>query len=66
MFWCLEINDLAVSKLAAGREKDLAFVDAMLRRNLVSRETIRKRLAATPRISPELLSLAIARLDRQK
>lgn len=29
--WCIDPDDLAVSKLAAGREKDLEFVRALLR-----------------------------------
>lgn len=29
--WCLDPHDLAFSKLAAGREKDLTFVSALLR-----------------------------------
>ena len=33
--WCLEPHDLAFSKLAARREKDLAFVAALLRHHLV-------------------------------
>jgi hypothetical protein len=32
--WCLEPHDLAFSKLAARREKDLTFVSAMLRHKL--------------------------------
>lgn len=32
---CLDPHDLAISKLAAGREKDLAFVGAMLRLKMV-------------------------------
>src|SRR5262245_48362929 len=34
--WCLEIHDLPVSKLAAGREKDLDFVRVLLRERMVS------------------------------
>ncbi len=34
--WCLEPNDLALSKLIAGREKDLEFVSALLREGLAS------------------------------
>ena len=34
--WCLEANDLAVSKLAAGREKDKAFVRDLLKYKMVS------------------------------
>jgi hypothetical protein len=33
--WCLEPHDLAFSKLAAGREKDLNFVAALLRHKMV-------------------------------
>jgi hypothetical protein len=33
--WCLEPHDLAFSKLAARREKDLAFVKALLHHKLV-------------------------------
>jgi hypothetical protein len=62
--WCLEVHDLAVSKLAAGREKDLNFVGAMLRTNLASADTIRRRLESTPRLSADFLDLALARLDR--
>lgn len=46
--WCLEPHDLAVSKLVAAREKDLAFVSALLRHSLVRMETLRQRLTATP------------------
>lgn len=45
--WCLEVHDLAVAKLAAGREKDLEFVDAMLEYRLVQIEMLRIRLADT-------------------
>lgn len=37
---CLSPVDLAIGKLAAGREKDLSFVTAMLRRGLVTGEGI--------------------------
>jgi hypothetical protein len=37
---CLSPVDLAVSKLAAGREKDMAFVTAMLRHRMVTTEQI--------------------------
>ena len=39
---CLHPNDIAVSKLAAGREKDIAFVGVMLNHNLISEESIRE------------------------
>ena len=42
--WCLELHDLAVSKLVAGREKDLLFVSAMLRHKLIDAGIVRERL----------------------
>ncbi|MCA9287197.1 MAG: hypothetical protein KDA05_01350 [Phycisphaerales bacterium] len=44
---CLEVHDLAVSKLVAGREKDLAFVAALLQHGLADGAALRERLAAT-------------------
>ena len=44
---CLEVHDLAVSKLVAGREKDLAFVMTLLQHGLASAAVVRERLAAT-------------------
>lgn len=61
--WCLEPNDLAVSKLLAGRGKDLAFVKAALRAGLVSPQVVRDRLSAVPGLSPELRRLSESRLD---
>ena len=45
--WCLELHDLAVSKLVAGREKDIAFVSAMLKHKLIRADTVRERLEMT-------------------
>ena len=42
--WCLELHDLAVSKLVAGREKDIEFVSGMMRQKLISPHTVRQRL----------------------
>ena len=41
---CLEAHDLAVSKLAAGREKDMDFVRVLLAHQMVSAETIHERI----------------------
>jgi hypothetical protein len=46
--WCLEAHDLIVSKLAAGREKDLDFVASTLRHRLVEPARIAERIAALP------------------
>jgi hypothetical protein len=42
---CLEVHDLIVSKLAAGRLKDLEFVGALLRLRLARPGTVERRLA---------------------
>ncbi|MEK6608114.1 MAG: DUF6036 family nucleotidyltransferase, partial [Myxococcota bacterium] len=45
--WCLDAHDLVVSKLVAGREKDLVFARVAARHALVDEPTLRARLAAT-------------------
>jgi hypothetical protein len=45
--WCLEVYDLAVSKLVAGREKDIAFLTALFRHGLAAPDIVRQRLAHT-------------------
>lgn len=44
----LEPHDLAVAKLAAGREKDTVFVDALVRAGLLHVATIRERALLLP------------------
>jgi hypothetical protein len=61
--WCLEPHDLAVSKLIAGREKDIDFLDTLIRARMVSLDTIRQRLTATP-LATELRQIAESRLER--
>lgn len=60
--WCLDPQDLAISKLAAGRPKDWVFVETMVRKNLSSVDEIRARLAATPQINEEQRRLITARI----
>jgi len=60
---CLEIHDLAVSKLVAGREKDGNFVGGLLRHGLVKVPVLRDRLN-TASLTPERLQICLARLDR--
>ena len=50
--YCLEVHDLAVSKLVAGREKDLDFLTELVRHRMVQRSVLQARLAATP-LHPE-------------
>jgi len=45
---CLEAHDLIVSKLAAGRLKDLEFVGALLEMNLANAKTVRQRICEYP------------------
>lgn len=45
---CLDPHDLAASKLAAGRDKDWAFVDVMLAHNIANVDTLLKRLETLP------------------
>ena len=60
---CLEIHDLAVSKLVAGREKDLDFISGLLRHGLVQVPTVRERLAQTG-LTVDRLQTCLARLAR--
>ena len=60
---CLEIHDLAVSKLAAGREKDLDFIGGLLRHRLVQVPTVQARLNQTP-LTSERIQSCLARLAR--
>jgi len=58
---CLEVHDLAISKLVAGREKDLQFIRDLLRHRLAQPNTLRQRLAETS-LAPALRILCSARL----
>lgn len=60
---CLEIHDLAVSKIVAGREKDLSFVAGLLRHHMVDMLTIEQRLAVIP-VAAERREICRARLHR--
>jgi hypothetical protein len=62
---CLEVHDLAVSKLVAGREKDLEFTGALLRNGLARPEVIEERLASAP-LTEERRTSCVARLTRLK
>ncbi len=60
---CLEVHDLLISKFAAGREKDLAFVAVALRHGLASPAEIESRLPMVP-VSSERLDSIRQRLRR--
>jgi len=46
--YCLDPCDLAASKLAAGREKDSAFVEGLLRHRIVTAEQLLGRIGLLP------------------
>jgi hypothetical protein len=60
---CLEVHDLAVSKIVAGREKDLEFVGGLFRHKLARAEMVRDRLAITE-LEEKLRALCCERLTR--
>ncbi len=58
--WCLDINDLVVSKLNAGRLKDYEFINAMLRARLADFDTVVRRIQTFP--DPHQQAVLLARL----
>lgn len=46
--WCVELHDLAASKLVAYREKDLEFVRALISYDLITPKKLRLRIAQLP------------------
>lgn len=61
--WCLEVHDLAVSKLIAGRDKDLNFLAALFRHGMARQDLVRERLGKTILPSDEVRTLANNRLS---
>jgi len=58
---CLEIHDLAVTKLAAGRLKDYEFIAAALIQKLASADEIRRRILSFA--DPHTQAVLLARLQ---
>ena len=56
--WCLELHDLAASKLVAGREKDLEFIEAMVRHGVIDPAAMMERIAGLPTGTGEGAGLA--------
>lgn len=61
--WCLEVHDLLIAKLVAGREKDLEFAAAAARHRLAERRLLEERLAET-RLDERLRPVVAARIAR--
>jgi hypothetical protein len=60
---CLEVHDLAVSKLVAGREKDMAFVRALISHKMVNPARLTDLVKTLP-VSSELYEIVQARVWR--
>lgn len=60
---CLELHDLLISKLVAGREKDLRFAEAAARHGLVDAAVLRSRLEQTT-LDPRLRAAVEGRIAR--
>ncbi len=61
--WCLEPHDLWISKMIAGRPKDLEFGRALLVRGMVGRDELEERLEGVPDIDTGVRDRIVARLD---
>ena len=64
---CLDPTDLAVSKLAAGREKDIDFVRIMFREKLVASAVVKARLRLVDSLAADIgrLDLLVDRLNAE-
>ncbi len=62
--WCLEVHDLAISKLAAGREKDKEYVGTLLENRLVHESALRARLEGAENFTEPERNAIKARLNR--
>ena len=56
---CLHPSDLAVSKLAAGRQRDMKFVRLLIKHGLVTQEEIRERISELPESVAKSVSSAL-------
>ncbi len=65
--FCLEVHDLAISKLAASRPKDAEFVSMLVYHEMISCRTMRERLTETDLTKPQRdrINLRIAALFEQ-
>ncbi len=62
--WCLEIHDLAISKLVAACEKNLDYLKVLLTLPHISQNVLLERLRLTHFAAAELKALGEARLAR--
>jgi hypothetical protein len=64
--WCLEVHDLAVSKLVAGRPRDQEFITVLLREHMIDAEVLRQRIGtlAVPDLQVEVVRHRLGALTR--
>jgi hypothetical protein len=62
--WCLDPHDLAISKLVAGREKDLSFIASLIRHGMVSEAILRERLSTIDFTAKDGKARSLTRLDQ--
>jgi hypothetical protein len=60
--WCLEPHDLWTAKAIAGRSKDLEFCRALIDRELVSTNRLRKRIDEVDGLDSRIRDTILARL----
>jgi hypothetical protein len=58
--WCIEPYDLILAKLAAGRDRDMEFAEAVVRGGLVAAATLRARLLSMPSSHRDLVAGRLA------
>ena len=61
--WCLETHDLGVSKLIAGREKDVAFVNVLVTHGLADPSLLGDRLSTAP-VDPRIREVGRRTLEK--
>jgi len=61
--WCLDVHDLAISKYAAGRPKDLLFTRELARHELTRKAVLTRRLKVT-RLPASVRELVASRIER--
>lgn len=61
--WCLELHDLWISKMIAGRPKDLEFGRALLSEGLVDPDELLRRLGHVTDMPPEVRAGIVRRVE---
>lgn len=61
--WCLEVNDLAIAKLVAGRSKDIDFLRHLVQGGYVEAAILKARFEICP-LSDQVAPIVKARMER--